>query len=129
MRQQRQEGLVKTSEAVGMASCGGSGGFRDQDSDREKIQKRLREMLMYLTLQGNLNQQPSSDGPQAEGGQSQLYTVRHSHRSLLPLFWVTNRHKAFERLGVVWFLCVWCVWWLPWRTLRRAAAPQTSVLG
>lgn len=56
-----------------MASCGGSSGFRGQEGGREKIQKRLREMLMYLTLQGNLNKQPSSDGAQAERGQNQLY--------------------------------------------------------
>lgn len=32
---------------------------------------------MYLTLQGNLNQQPSSDGAQEGGGQSQLYCETH----------------------------------------------------
>ena len=44
---------------------------------RRKIQKRVKDMLMYLTLQGSLNQQPSSDGAQEGGGQSQLYCETH----------------------------------------------------
>jgi hypothetical protein len=62
-----------------MASCGGGGVCRGRDRGRgrRKIQKRVQDMLMYLTLQGNLNQQPSSDGAQEGGGQSQLYCETH----------------------------------------------------